>query len=771
MPVGPFGELLPYDDVPMPEIPDPDLIGTGVSPVRHDIDVEIPEVIDDPAVTLEDLQALREQVAASSGLMAHGVPEAAQMPLRAAQARLAQLEPMEPELLGQEQRRTIPQATATVVPAVPAPLAPGQTENMGAAELAATGRADIYSNTFAGARQALGTSEQIAGVQDRIDSDIAGLQQRYASASPEERSAIQAEMAQKLQERGALAEVRALADDEVAVQHARADAAVKSEFEAYALAENQKVHDELAARRSKVEAEVAQKRMDREAAVAKVDEAEKRYVDLLKRQAQDDPATTVAGVAAMIGEMWQAFAERRPPNTAAALNQILELGRDRLNRQRQAAEAEVQVLSGDVSQISASIKEVEAERAEQEAAILTDLTRRLELERMRASGTPREIAIAQAEDATRGALAAKRQEATEKRAAAVQDQRLKEEEIRLKSAQADKALAEAGIASRKAAGIGSGSNKDEAAPRFRGDPKVLMQKHGLDEDEFKRTIWPAGTDGDPAIASTPEEAKELRAALASSNTTNRMLDQLIHLRQKHGGDWSLIFASPEYTELKSLHSELKVNANKSYGLGSLDEGTTAVLDSIFGGDINALRTDPLPALKSAKAQLRNRVQDKLDQLAPTYEGGVNLAAYTPTKTNDEKMVDVAAQAARGRDPDGVLNPLRDRVNAVRQVAEANAASPIIANQQLDGVKQDIATRQEEIQRELDELGGGASSIGRALGIGGKEDPGKKARREQLREEYQANQTVLAEVEKQRPKVEKRVIEKERKDKAPKALVW
>lgn len=749
MPRGPFGELLPYYDVPDPEIPDPESI--GAPPVGHETvgDVEIPDlVLDEPAPTLDDLQALREQALAARGMLIPGAPEAANFAtlqqLREAQAGLAQLEPMEPALLAQEQRRTIPQAPVTGVPAGPAPLAPGQTPEMGAAEVQAAGRADVYSNAFGGARQALGTSQQIAGVQDQISADIAGLQQRYASASPEERPQIAAELNETLQERAAASEVKALADDEVAVEQAKAAAAVKSEYERYALAENQKVHDELAARRAKVEAEVAQKRMDREAAVAKVDAAEKRYLDLLKRQAEGDTATTLSGVAAMIGEMWQAWAERRPPNTAAAIENILRLGRERLQGQRDAASAEVQSLSGDVEQIDASIKAVEADRAEQESAILTDLTRRLELERMRASGTPREIAIAQAEDATRGALAAKRQEATEKRAEAVQDQRLKEEEIRLKSAQADKALAEAGIAERRA--MGTGTSKDQ--PRFEGDPRIAQKRFGLDEKEMALAVWPTGRDNRPALATTIEEAKELRDFQAEADSLNEMLDQLVWMREKYKGNWELIGKSAEYQEMAGTYGDLLITYNKTKGLGALDKDTVATLDKIFGGDPNSLTTDISPSLRGAKARLRSRAKN-LYKAKAGYTGPIQIQGWQPSESanTQDNIVDNLSLATRTRDPDGALNPPADRISAIDTLAESFPSDASKAKRTLDDIEAGIVAEGERIDKRLADV--------EAAIAAGDETPRLKAERDALVEDKDANKRVLAHLSRKTGSVQNR----------------
>lgn len=116
----------------------------------------------------------------------------------------------------------------------------------------------------------------------------------------------------------------------------------------------------------------------------------------------------------------------------------------------------------------------------------------------------------------------------------------------------------------------------------RGIGGVVKQAVGADGKPTVEYDIIRNKDGTPFVASTVDEAKELRAQKAAVDTINQFTNELVRGIKEHGGE-SEFFKSSAWQEMKAkrtaIANELRV-ANK---MGTLDKGSMEAIEGMMGG--------------------------------------------------------------------------------------------------------------------------------------------------------------------------------------------
>jgi hypothetical protein len=350
---------------------------------------------------------------------------------------------------------SISSATFAPLPGGPAPATPGQTAAGAARELDIAGTLDRARGAYAPAAQAAQTVRAFDDAGEQLGRRwLENRRQLAVTTDPAERKRLDDEAAKIDGEARAVQMGRVQARQDADAAIAQGDLETDVAARDLSVMRREQAAEDVARERERRRVELERARTDRAAAAARVRERRGEAAALLKTQAEGDTATTWAGVAALIGEMTSAFAQRRQPDMDGAIKSVLDLGRERLAKQREAAGAAVDVAQADVDELERSMADIEAEGAASDAAILDQAQAALDLEMAKAKGTPREVAVYRAQEAVRTATEQAQAEAEIKQSDAIARRRQAEADIALKAAQASKAQAEANKLMRRGMGAG-----------------------------------------------------------------------------------------------------------------------------------------------------------------------------------------------------------------------------------------------------------------------------------------------------------------------------
>jgi hypothetical protein len=368
-----------------------------------------------------------------------------------------------------------------------------------------------------------------------------------AAKTPEERAAAEAQAEdaqQRMQGARAVAQASGLAQErEDAAQQAIVGEALTSARTAK-LAEVAEVLNSRAAE--------TQRKVD-EAAAIRVKAAERRaareqeYATVLERGPQDKKATWTSAVG-MIGEMFAAYAQRRPPNFDTWLERGLQMARETHKGELDAIRARIGAEDQAIEDAAVEVASARADDAAFEQAILASTDRDLQVLAARYAGTPQGMA---AEQARRAVAEKQALRASEAAAAAEKAQREREKH----AAEMRKMGAEAQIAERKAGLGGGGAGGATAGALNVAEPTqvivpgtdIVLADFGKQKDGAKR-------------------AEKARAAVQSTYGFLQKLNQYEALLEDYGArkllDQSGWTESAEYRNLATQWESLKVSMAK-----------------------------------------------------------------------------------------------------------------------------------------------------------------------------------------------------------------
>lgn len=452
----------------------------------------------------------------------------------------------------------IPSAQPAFAVSVAAPPpAPGTDPMVAARDLQVAGITDRTRSAYAPAQAATQTARDFDAAGEQLGRRWLDMQRQISQTTDPEARAKLVSQAADLETEARAVELggkQARLDADVAL--ATGDAEVAVAGQELALVRREQAAEQIRTERETRNAELATLRQDRAVAAKKVQERRDGAAQLLKAQAAGDSTTTGAAVASLIGELTAAFAQRRQPNLDGAISTVLELGRERLAAQRAAAGADVEAAEEGAAALDRSIVDIEAEGAAADAAILDQAQQALDLELLKARGTPREVALFRAQEAVRTARARAEAEATAKQTEATSKQRQGEAEITLKMAQARKAEAEAARLGRRGLGGGAGG----AAGSGTLAPNVVTLPGTLDVvAQFPNT---------KTGRARAQQAAEL---VSAQSETLRLLNEYTALLEDYGERGILdnkdFHRTPEYAEIETARQAIIGPLAKIYAGG------------------------------------------------------------------------------------------------------------------------------------------------------------------------------------------------------------
>lgn len=527
----------------------------------------------------------------------------------------------------------------------PAPSFPGQTPGDVFVQDTTAKAQDFVSNEQAKADTALATVGAVEEGLSNLYSQLSGKYQELAGAqTPEDQQRIQGEIQGLQNQMQSGAKLLGQAKNEarysaVGAQAAGQAAAQEISTINYENAVN-KIQSNLEQRNLQLE---EQKRL-RDTARSDAKRSRDKYVELLKSQVNDDPATTTSSVLAMIGEFGLAYARNREPDTAGAIKGILEMGRQKLQRQREAAGAEVQAKESDIQDLSTSIAEIQAEGAAQDAAILGQARAVAELQMMKAQGTPREMAAFLAVEELKRAESsaqAKAEMDAEKHLIEMENKRL----------EGEKTQAEIGKiqGDTKGRGTGSGAGKkpsvyidDPALSNLDSKTRSKVEQQGV-RDPFSGQ-WIRTTDGGFLVAKSDKIATDLSIQGGAVRDMATISADLAKLMEDNGYEISK-WSSEAQQQMNSLFADALLIAKNNDQTGALDEGSVKILtEKLTGGVKPGDWGSTASIIIDASDRSTSRFQKKLRDLSISgTPEGLDVADFDPKKSKGR--IEAAARAA------------------------------------------------------------------------------------------------------------------------------
>lgn len=531
-----------------------------------------------------------------------------------------------------------------------------------------------------------GRLDTLAGQSERLSERFAVLRERYDDATTDaDRAALVARM-QPI--------ASALENVQLEQSQARDKAArLADQGQVELLAEQTRLQgeiqgaaqQEIEATRRKAEAERVGAEERTQIARARLEEDRAAY----RRALEAEPKMrTGAVISEMLAESINAAVEKRQPRFGPIIARGRQDARDVYRDRAERALALVEFGDDEVARRAAVSAEIDAQQAAAEVEIMTRAEQSLAQQLAQAAAPLEQARLGLQLDSLRQEREAREAQAEQARIDANLKRDKAQSEVELTRAKiagerADVAKTEAETAKLRRRG-GSGARAATGANVV--TPSDLAAR-GLSKEQVKEVRetgirWGGNfvfnPDGSAVLARDASTAREGEKRIQAGQEVFERANRILALRKEYGfGDWASL-SNDQKKRLQSLGADLKTSYNSAKALGSLDEGTVAIVEQVIGDP--AALFDQTPRLREFMSLVQADT-DKYMRNAFGYQGPqlqfpriVDAPALDPARLQTQ----IAAPIAEGKG-----RSLESRKADVKTLRNALKADPDLSLEEAD----------------------------------------------------------------------------------------